>query len=87
MAKAGERVFIPSEDVISKAMGFATNPDDSLVLGRTKITMENEEKPTNNVLLKKQIIQRHIFIGERQEVGNHIQLEFFLKKLTNLEFR
>lgn len=82
MAKAGEKVFIPSEDVISKAMGFATDPNDSLVLGRTKITMENEEKPTNNVLLKKQIIQRHIFIGGTTGSGKSFSTGILLEEIN-----
>jgi len=82
MAKAGEKVFIPSEDVISKAMGFATNPLDSLVLGRTKITMENEENPTNNVLLKKQIIQRHIFIGGTTGSGKSYSTGILLEEIN-----
>lgn len=82
MAKAGEKVFIPSEDVISKAMGFATDPNDSLVLGRTKITMENEEKPTNNVLLKKQIIQRHIFIGGTTGSGKSYSTGILLEEIN-----
>jgi DNA helicase HerA-like ATPase len=85
MAKAGEKVFIPSEDVISKAMGFATDPNDSLVLGRTKITMENEEKPTNNVLLKKQIIQRHIFVGGTTGSGKSFSTGILLEELNKFQ--
>lgn len=85
MAKAGEKVFIPSEEVISKAMGFATNPDDSLVLGRTKITMEDEEKPKNNVLLKKQIIQRHIFIGGTTGSGKSYSTSILLEEINRFD--
>lgn len=82
MAKAGMKVFIPSEDIISKAMGFNTDPDDSLVLGRTKITMEDTENPRNNVLLKKQIIQRHIFIGGTTGSGKSFSTGILLEEIN-----
>lgn len=81
MAKAGQKVFIPSEGIISKAMGFNNDPNDSLILGRTKITMENEENPTNNVLLKKQIIQRHIFVGGTTGSGKSFSTGILLEEI------
>lgn len=66
MAKAGGTVFIPSEEVVASAMGFERDPHRALVLGRTKISeairSEDEEGPAN-VLLKPEILLRHIFIG------------------------
>lgn len=82
MAKAGQKVFIPSEDIISKAMGFSTDPIDSLVLGRTKITMEDAENPKNNVLLNKQIIQRHIFIGGTTGSGKSYSTGILLEEIN-----
>ena len=38
MAKAGEPVFIPSEEVIAKAMGFEREAHKALCLRRTRIT-------------------------------------------------
>lgn len=82
MAKAGMKVFIPSEDIISKAMGFKTDPNDSLVLGRTKITMEDTDNPRNNVLLNKQIIQRHIFIGGTTGSGKSYATGILLEEIN-----
>jgi DNA helicase HerA-like ATPase len=85
MAKAGQKVFIPAEDIISKAMGFNTEPDDSLVLGKTRITMEDEENSTNNVLLKKQIIQRHIFIGGTTGSGKSFSTGILLEEISRFK--
>lgn len=67
MAKAGTTVFIPSEEVIAQAMGFEKEAEKALCLGKTKITSDDvlisEKEGCNNVLLKPEIIQRHIFIG------------------------
>ena len=41
MAKAGETVFIPAAEVITKAMGFEKETERALCLGRTKITTED----------------------------------------------
>jgi DNA helicase HerA-like ATPase len=82
MSKAGMKVFIPSEDIISKAMGFEKDPDNSIVLGRTKITMEDTEKIRNNVLLKKQIIQRHIFIGGTTGSGKSYSTGILLEEIN-----
>ncbi|HIE14099.1 TPA: hypothetical protein EYP70_02390 [Candidatus Bathyarchaeota archaeon] len=37
MAKAGAPVFIPGEEVIAKAMGFESDQEKALCLGRTRI--------------------------------------------------
>jgi F420-0:gamma-glutamyl ligase-like protein len=42
MAKAGSDVFLPTELVIAQAMGFETEPEKSLCLGRTRITANGE---------------------------------------------
>lgn len=60
MAKAGALVFIPSEEVIAEAVGFEKDPQKALCLGRTQMTGEEVD---SNVLLKPEIIQRHIFVG------------------------
>ncbi|MFB0523758.1 MAG: ATP-binding protein, partial [Candidatus Bathyarchaeia archaeon] len=69
MAKAGSEVFLPTETVIAQAMGFEKDPKESLCLGQTRIAADvelptdSEQEPTDNVLLKPQFIQRHLFIG------------------------
>lgn len=67
MAKAGASVFIPNEEIVSKAMGFEKDPTQAFSMGRTKIIGteigESEEEIPENVLLKPEIIQRHIFVG------------------------
>jgi len=66
MAKAGAVVFLPNEEVIAKAMGFEENPDNALIVGHTRVIeslLMDEKEASENVLLKPEIIQRHIFIG------------------------
>ncbi|MCL0049318.1 ATP-binding protein [Dehalococcoidia bacterium] len=67
MAKAGASVFIPNEEVISKAMGFQKDLNEALSIGRTRIVgaevAEGKEEIPENVLLRPDVIQRHIFIA------------------------
>ena len=66
MAKAGAVVFLPSEEVIAKAMGFEEEPDNALVVGHTRVIeslLTDEKEVSENVLLRPDIIQRHIFVG------------------------
>jgi DNA helicase HerA-like ATPase len=86
MPKAGEAVFIPSEEVIAEAMGFEVEPNNSLCLGRTRVTTEIEENTgkTNNVLLKPQIIQRHIFIGGTTGSGKSFATGILLEEINKL---
>lgn len=81
MAKAGGKVFIPSEDIITQAMGFEKDPADALVLGSTRITMSDNGSAKNNVLLKKNIIQRHIFIGGTTGSGKSYSTGILLEEI------
>jgi DNA helicase HerA-like ATPase len=86
MAKAGEAVFIPSAEVIAKAMGFEREAEEALCLGRTRITAEDilsrERETSNNVLLKPEVIQRHIFIGGTTGSGKSFATEIVLEELN-----
>lgn len=81
MAKAGSKVFIPSEDIITQAMGFEKDPANALVLGSTRITMSGNGSAKNNVLLKKNIIQRHIFIGGTTGSGKSFSTGILLEEI------
>jgi len=87
MPKAGELVFIPSEEVIAEAMGFEKNPEESICLGRTRITTEVDEegKKLNNVLLKPQIIQRHIFVGGTTGSGKSFSTGILLEEINKFK--
>ena len=82
MPKAGAKVFIPSEDIITQAMGFEKDAAHALVLGRTKITMDDTGTQKNNVLLKKNIIQRHIFIGGTTGSGKSYSTGILLEEIN-----
>lgn len=86
MAKAGADVFIPSEDVIAQAMGFLRDPEKALCLGQTRITAEDvlvDEKDTvPNVLLKPEIIQRHIFVGGTTGSGKSYATGIILEEIN-----
>jgi len=86
MAKAGGRVFIPSEIVVAKAMGFERDIAKSLCLGRTRITTEDilqsEGEVINNVLLKPEVIQRHLFIGGTTGSGKSYATGILLEEIS-----
>lgn len=86
MAKAGAKVFIPSEMVIAQAMGFEKEPQKALCLGRTRITAEDVlstgKSIFNNVLLKPEIIQRHIFIGGTTGSGKSYAAGIILEEIN-----
>lgn len=85
MAKAGQPVFIPSEDVIAEAMGFEKDPEMAIRIGRTRISVEDmanqEREIPDNVLLKPGIIQRHIFIGGTTGSGKSFATGILLEEL------
>jgi DNA helicase HerA-like ATPase len=87
MAKAGATVFIPSEMVIAQAMGFHRDSQKALCLGRTRITSDDEgsSEYLNNVLLKPEIIQRHIFIGGTTGSGKSYATGIILEEINKFE--
>ncbi len=97
MAKAGAVVFVPSQQVIAQAMGFAVDPAKALELGNTKITSDelpsqiglsnSDQKNPNNVLLKREIIQRHIFIGGTTGSGKSYATGIILEQINKLGIR
>lgn len=88
MAKAGTAVFIPIEEVIAQAMGFEKDAVKALCLGRTRITAEDvlslEKEIDNNVLLKPDIIQRHLFIGGTTGSGKSFATGIILEEINRL---
>ena len=83
MAKAGAEVFIPTEAMIAKAMGFPTDPEAALSVGRTRIAMD-DDLGVNNVLIKREIIQRHIFIGGTTGSGKSWGTAILLEEINRL---
>lgn len=83
MAKAGNDVFVPTEDVIAKAMGFGTSRDHALCMGRTTVTVETGAE-VDNVLLKREIIQRHIFVGGTTGSGKSWGTSILLEEINRL---
>ena len=61
LPRSGSRVIIPEKNLISEVLGIKNDANDGLNIGNmaTSISIEN----TIPVILKKEIIQRHIFIG------------------------
>lgn len=86
MPKAGAEVFIPSENVIAQAMGFEREANTSLSLGSTRITSNNgEQEPQNNVLLRPNIIQRHIFVGGTTGSGKSYATGIILEEINRFQ--
>jgi DNA helicase HerA-like ATPase len=86
MAKAGISVFIPSEEVIAQAMGFGKESEGALCLGKTRIIAQEisslAEEGYNNVLLKPEIIQRHIFVGGTTGSGKSFATGIILEEIN-----
>lgn len=61
MPKSGSKVFIPPTEVIINIMGLDSDPKKSLNIGNLAVSLAEEEKILVNI--KREIIQRHIFIG------------------------
>jgi hypothetical protein len=89
MAKAGTPVFIPGEEVIAQAMGFEKEAGKALCLGRTRVTTEDVftegKEALNNVLMKPEIIQRHIFIGGTTGSGKSFATGIILEEINKLK--
>jgi DNA helicase HerA-like ATPase len=91
MAKAGSDVFLPTEVVIAQAMGFETDPEKSLCLGRTRIAMDAEsatgdkQEIHDNVLLKPQFIQRHLFVGGTTGSGKSYATGILLEEISKFK--
>lgn len=88
MAKAGAMVFIPEEAIISQAMGFVREADKALRLGKTRITADDlsveDKDAVENVLLKPEIIQRHIFVGGTTGSGKSYATGVILEEIQKL---
>lgn len=86
MAKAGQKVFIPNEEVISKAMGFEKEGTRALMMGHTRIigkdVIEGDEDIPENVLLKPEIIQRHVFIGGTTGSGKSFATGILIEEIN-----
>lgn len=61
MPKSGNNVFIPPQKVIMEVMGLEEDPKKSLNFGTIVVSAGEENKTP--VRIKKDIIQRHVFIG------------------------
>lgn len=61
MPRSGSDVFIPKQNVIMDVMGLETDPTKSLNLGTVAVSLIGEDKVP--VRIKRNTIQRHIFIG------------------------
>lgn len=61
LPRAGSRVIIPEQNMISEVLGIKNNKEDGLYVGNLSTTISVENKIP--VILKREIIQRHIFIG------------------------
>ena len=85
MPKAGGEVFVPNELVVAQAMGFERDAVKSLCLGKTRITDEDQDKNVNNVLLKPEIIQRHIFIGGTTGSGKSYATSIILEEINRFQ--
>ena len=85
MAKAGSAVYFLDEDIVAQAMGFNIKVEESLCLGRTRITAEDllvGSDAKNNVLLKPEIIQRHLFIGGTTGSGKSYATGIILEEIN-----
>jgi len=89
MAKAGQQVFLPNEEVISKAMGFEKESLSAFVIGHTRILDKGltgkEEDIPENVLLKPDVIQRHLFVGGTTGSGKSFATGILIEEINKFD--
>jgi len=61
MPKSGSEVFVPPQKVIMDVMGLEVDPEKSLNIGSLAVSLAEEEEIP--VKIKREVIQRHTFIG------------------------
>ena len=61
MPKSGSEVFVPPQKVITDVMGLEVDLEKSLNIGTLAVSLAEEEKIP--VTIKREVIQRHVFIG------------------------
>jgi hypothetical protein len=61
MPRSGSHVFVPQQEIIMEVMGLETDPGTSLNLGTVAVSLVGEDRVP--VRIKRNTIQRHIFIG------------------------
>jgi len=61
MPKSDSEVFIPPREVIMEIMGLEEDPEKSFNIGALAVSLTEESKIP--VKIKREVIQRHIFIG------------------------
>lgn len=61
LPKAGSKVFVPDKRMISEVLGIVETKENGLYLGNLSTSISSESEIP--VVLKKDIVQRHIFIG------------------------
>jgi len=68
MPKSGSEVFVPPQKVITDVMGLEVDLEKSLNIGTLAVSLAEEEKIS--VAIKREVIQRHVFIGGTTGWGN-----------------
>ena len=61
LPRAGSRIIIPDQNMISQVLGIKNDKENGLYVGNLSTTISIENKIP--VILKREILQRHIFIG------------------------
>lgn len=61
LPRAGMKVIIPEHNMVSEVLGIKNNKEEGLHIGNLATTISSENKIP--VILNREIIQRHIFIG------------------------
>lgn len=86
LPKAGNEVFHLSDRIVAAALGFATEHDLSLCLGTTQHSSVNsdDQRAANNVMLKREAIQRHLFIGGTTGSGKSYSTGIILEEINRL---
>ena len=86
MPKAGAEVFQLPDSIVADALGFETNHNFSLCLGTTQLSSAHSDgkERTNNVMLKREAIQRHIFIGGTTGSGKSYSTGIILEEINRL---
>jgi len=79
LIKSGAEVSIPSEKMIVEFLGIDVKPEDGYKLGNLDIPGNNHSEL--NLLIKKNIIQRHIFIGGTTGSGKSYAAKVLIEEI------
>ena len=77
--KSGSEIEVPSSEMVKEFLGLSSDPNDSYNIG--KLEMPGLNTSTQDVMIKKNVIQRHLFIGGTTGSGKSYAAKVFMEEI------